>query len=304
MNRRVIVAALCLLWICAGGVWTAAVAQQEEPVSTGVIISVNGDVEVDRAEGMNSVDEGFVLMGGDTIIVKSGAHCSGFTPQGENFELDGPVELELPSSASAGVVDNVTRWVQRQLADWIGEGRRRPLTTRGGRDWSLTDEAPSPIIPAVDGAVRPGRFQLHWSTVPGVDRYEVTVAPEVGDEILRSVRDNNVMLDDLEPGGMYVWKVSPDVEGWGGHGGWRTFRVLTSDEATQLDEALKGLDDIAGGVLLLSVGLHDEAIYRFDAAAASGKDVRSAKLWRAQALADCGLYKQAYEDMIQLRGIE
>jgi hypothetical protein len=303
MNRRVIVAALCLLWICAGGVWTAAVAQQEGPVSTGVIVSIHGEVEVDRAGDRSAIDEGFVLMGGDTIIVKSGAHCGGFTPQGESFEIDGPVELELPDTAGEGVIDNVSRWVQRQLADWIGEGRRRPLTTRGGRDWSLTDEAPSPIIPAPDGAVRSGRPQLHWSTVPGVDRYQVTLAPEVGDEILRSVRDNNVTIEELEPGAQYVWKVGPDIEGWGGHGGWRGFRVLTHDEEAQLDEALKGLDDIAGGVLLLSVGLHDEAIYRFDAATASGTDVRSARLWRAQALADCGLYKQAYEDLIQLRGL-
>ena len=299
-RQSVIAVAMSVLLICLGGVAGA----EETAETTGVVVSVTGEVVVERSGDQLPVVEGFALMGDDTIIVKTGARCSGFTPLGESFALDGPVELQLSSGTSGGLVDNVSSWIQKQLADWIGESRRRPLTTRGGRDWSVALEAPSQIVPAVDGAVRSGKSQLYWSTVPGVDRYVVTVAPEFGDEIVRSVRDNGVTLEELEPGAEYVWKVGPDVEGWSGSGGWRAFRVLTSEEEADLDEALKHVDDLQAGVLLLSVGLHDEAVYRFDAVAASGAEVRSARLWRAQALADCGLYKEAYEDLARLREIE
>ncbi len=50
--------------------------------------------------------------------------------------------------------------------------------------------------------------------------------------------------------------------------------------------------------------LHDEAIYRFDVATASRDNSRSARLWRSQALADCGLHKEAYEDLIQARSLD
>jgi hypothetical protein len=190
-----------------------------------------------------------------------------------------------------------------QLADWMGESRRRPLTTRGVRDWTNVSEAPALILPASGGAVRPSRVEFRWSTVAGVDRYVLTVAPALGDEITKTARGNTASVDGLEPGGEYVWRVAPDVADWASGGSWREFRVLTLEEESQLDEALVGMGDLEAGVLLLSMGLHDEAIYRFDAAA-EGDDSRSAKHWRAQALADCGLYREAYDDLIQLRGSE
>jgi hypothetical protein len=79
---------------------------------------------------------------------------------------------------------------------------------------------------------------------------------------------------------------------------------MTPEEETRLDQAIDALGDLEAGVLLLSSGLHEEAIYRFDAAVASPEQTRSARLWRARAFADIGLYKQAYEDMIEARGDE
>jgi hypothetical protein len=242
-------------------------------------------------------------MEGDRIIVRTGARCTGFTPQGAGFELDGPSEFLIPSSEGSGLVGNVASWIRMQLADWMGESRRRPLTTRGVRDWARVSEAPALILPASGGAVRPSRVEFRWSTVAGVDRYVVTVAPAFGDEISKTARGNTTTLDDLDPGDEYVWRVAPDVADWAVQGGWREFRVLSREEEERLDEALVGLGDLEAGVLLLSMGLHDEAIYRFDAAVDGGA-VRSARHWRAQALADCGLYREAYDDLIQLRGDE
>jgi hypothetical protein len=287
-------------------VWLAvpAVASDEAPSSLGIVVSVAGEVMIERLDSQEAATEGFVLMGGDTIIVKAGARCSGFTPQGSDFALEGPSEYQIPTGADGGLVDNVTSWIQMQLADWVGESKRRPLTTRGARDWVTVSEAPTLILPASGGAVRYSCPELRWSAVPGVDRYVVTIAPALGDEITRMARGNTATLGELEPGAEYVWRVAPDIEGWGGRGTWREFRVLALEAEAQLDAALIGMDDLEAGVLLLSMGIHDEAIYRFDAAAASSDNSRSAKLWRSQALADCGLHREAYEDLIQVRGLD
>lgn len=278
-------------------------ASCDAPDTSGIVVSVTGDVKVERADAQEQATEGFTLVGGDRIIVKTGSRCSGFTPQGTGFELDGPSEYLIPSGEESGLVDNVASWIRMQLADWMGESRRRPLTTRGVRNWARVSEAPALILPASGGAVRPSRVEFRWSTVAGVDRYVLTVAPAVGDETTRTARGNTTTLDELEAGGEYVWRVAPDVADWAGRGGWREFRVLTLEEEEQLDEALVGMGDLEAGVLLLSMGLHDEAIYRFDSAA-EGDDARSARHWRAQALADCGLYREAYDDLIHLRGGE
>jgi hypothetical protein len=277
--------------------------QAEADASPGIVVSVAGSVTIERSGSQEEATEGFALRGGDRIILKTGARCSGFTPQGTDFELDGPSEFLIPSGEELGLVDNVTSWIKMQLADWMGESRRRPLTTRGVRDWDTVSETPALILPASGGAVRPSRVELRWSTVTGVDRYVVTVAPALGDELVLTARGNTTTLDQLDPGGEYVWRVAPDVADWAGSGGWREFRVLATEEEQRLDEALVGMDDLEAGVLLLSMGLHDEAIYRFDAAAA-GDNALSARHWRAQALAECGLYREAYDDLIQLRGNE
>jgi len=287
-------------------IWPAAlaIASDEAPPESGIVVSVVGEVSVDRADTQETATEGYVLRGGDTIIVKTGSRCTGFTPQGDSFTLDGPSEFQIPSGADGGLIDSVASWIQMQLADWVGESKRRPLTTRGVRDWATARDAPALILPAPGGSVRPSRSELRWSTVPGVDRYVVTIAPALGEEITRMARGSTTTLDEFEPGGEYVWRVAPDIEGWVGHGNWREFRVLDLDTETQLDAALVDMDDLEAGVLLLSMGIHDEAIYHLDAAVEAGSSGRSARLWRSQALAECGLYREAYEDLIQLRGSE
>jgi len=302
MTRKVVLTTTLTALLAAFALLTTPTTASCEDTS-GIVVSVAGDVTVERADTQEQATEGFTLVGGDRIIVKTGARCSGFTPQGADFDLDGPSEFLIPSGEESGLVDNVASWIRMQLADWMGESRRRPLTTRGVRDWDTVSEAPALILPASTGAVRPSRVELRWSTVAGVDRYVVTVAPALGDEIVKTARGNTTTLDELEPGGEYVWRVAPDVADWAGSGNWREFRVLTLEEEEQLDAALADMGDLEAGVLLLSMGLHDEAIYRFDSAA-EGDEASSARHWRAQALADCGLYREAYDDLIQLRGDE
>ncbi|MFH1501755.1 MAG: tetratricopeptide repeat protein [Candidatus Eisenbacteria bacterium] len=283
---------LCLfLPVAAGADW-----------SGGLMVSVNGEVVVRRGEVDELAKEGYVLREGDTIVVRMGGECSGFTPVGEAFDLKGPAEMQL--AAASGLGGDLAAWVRLQLADWIGESRRQPLRTRTVRDWSLPTEAPTQIIPASGGRVRPADARLYWSEVPGVGSYTLTIAPSAGEEVQRVVRDNGAVLEELVPGEEYVWKVQPEAEGWDGESGWRDFVVMTPEEEVRLDQAMEGLGDLEAGVLLLSSGLHEEAIYRFDVAVASASQVRSARMWRARAFADIGLYKQAYEDLIEARGNE
>jgi hypothetical protein len=166
-------------------------------------------------------------------------------------------------------------------------------------------DTPTQLIPAPNGRVRASEAEFYWATVPGIDSYLVTIVTADGDESSRLVRDHGVMLSDLEPGSEYVWKIQPAVEGWHGETRWRTFTVMTLAEEAELDQAIAGLGGLEAGVLLLTAGLHDEAIYRFDAAVAgNGDQARSARLWRARALADIGLYREAYKDVIQNQGME
>ncbi len=269
----------------------------------GLVVSVAGDVIVKRGEGEMPAREGFVLRDGDTVVAKTGATCTGFTPVGEEFNLVGPGEMQFAGGES-GAAGNLASWVRSQLADWIGESRRQPLRTRTVRDWAMPTEAPAQMIPAQDGKVRVEEAHLFWSEVPGVDSYLLTIAPADGNEVTRVVRDNGAVLEDLAPGEEYVWKVQPEADGWEGESGWRSFVVMTPDEEQRLDQAIDKLGDLEAGVLLLSSGLHEEAIYRFDTAVASPSQARSARMWRARAFADIGLYKQAYEDLLEARGEE
>jgi len=300
-KRTSFVQMIAALFVIALSLTPPVSAQQVED-GKGLVISSAGDVAVHRAGGEERVSEGFVLQDGDTIVIKPGARCVGFTPMGEPFSLDGPAQLVLTGTGDRGLVGNVASWIRTQLAQWIGESRRQPLTTRAVRQWDVAVDVPAPLVPAPNAKVRPGRASLMWSTVPGIDSYIVAIAPALGEESTRIVRGNSVVIDDLLPGEEYVWKVRPSMDGWMGEAGWRAFRVLTAEEEKQVDVAIERLDDLEAGVLLLSTGLHEEAVYRFDAVVSSGVDAAAAQLWRAQALAEIGLYQQAYEDLIQLRG--
>jgi hypothetical protein len=306
MFPRTLMAALAAM-ILAAVPWAPAAAQTEEGApATGIIVSVDGEAFVDRAGVREPVVEGYVLEHGDVITVKAGGRCTGFTPAGEPFRLEGPSELRLPTASEQGILNKVSGWIREQLTQWIGQTRRRPLVTRTLlRDWDVAIDTPTQLIPAPDGRVRSSNAEFYWATVPGIDSYLVTVVAADGEEMSRLVRDHGVVLSDLVPGGEYVWKVEPAVEGWHGETRWRAFTVMTPEEEAELDEAVAGLGGLEAGVLLLTAGLHDEAIYRFDAAiAGNGDQVRSARLWRARALADIGLYREAYRDVIQNQGAD
>jgi hypothetical protein len=79
---------------------------------------------------------------------------------------------------------------------------------------------------------------------------------------------------------------------------------MTADEEGSLEAALEDLGDLEAGVLLISSGLHEEAVARFDVVVSAGAEARSARLWRARAMADVGLYKDAYEDLMAAGGSE
>ncbi len=287
-----------LLILCGTLSSFAASAEEKAEEGNGLIVSVSGEVVVHRTESRTEAVEGFALREGDTVVVRMGGACSGFTPAGERFDLSGPAELALAPAAGDGALSAVSSWIRRQITQWVGESHRQPLTTRSVRDWEYVLDAPQPLLPAPGGALRPGDARLRWGSLPGVESYSVTVAPEKGDEIRRTARGHDLLLHDLEPGAEYVWKVGPSIEGLRTESRWRAFRVLAPEEEADLDKALDGLDPVDAGVLLLSVGLHGEAIFRFDAAVASEESARSAHLWRARAFADVGLYEEAYEDLL------
>jgi hypothetical protein len=306
MLARFLTVAVVALALAMGAAASATAQAEGEPQATGIIVSVDGEAVVDRGGVTEPVVEGYVLEHGDVIIVMAGGRCTGFTPAGEPFQLAGPAELRLPDASEHGLLDQVSQWIREQLTEWIGQTRRRPLVTRTLlRDWDVTIDTPTQLIPAPDGRVRPSEAEFYWATVPGIDSYLVTIVSADGDEMGRLVRDHGVVLSDLEPGAEYVWKVEPAVEGWHGETRWRTFTVMTKAEEAELDAVVSGLRDLEAGVLLLTAGLHDEAIYKFDATiSGNGDQARSARLWRARALADIGLYRDAYKDVIQNQGIE
>jgi len=280
--------------------WLPASAATERTV--GLVVSVEGSVSVANGGKVREAVEGLVLEPGDTVIVKIGATCSGFGLDGESFDIKGPAELVMIKPEPEGTVDKVRAFIARQLSQWSGASRGRSLVARGVRDWELVSAVPAPVLPANDGAVRGGDIRFVWSTVQGVDRYVLTIAPENGEEDRQTIRGHMFIRDDLAPGTHYVWKVRTQDPASQAVSQWHSFYVMTADEEKQVDESLAGLADLEAGVLLLSLGLTGEAINRFDAAVAADPGSRSALRWRAEALADVGLYKDAYTDLVKTLG--
>jgi len=287
---------------CAGlllGAWMARAAS-DRPV--GLIIAVEGGVAIAHGAELKDAVEGLVLEPGDTLVVKIGGRCSGFGVDGQSFDVKGPAELVMSLPSPEGRVDKVFAFISRQLSQWSGASRSRSLVARSARDWELVSSVPSPVIPANDGTVRGGEARFVWTTVQGIDRYVMTIAPEDGDEIKQTIRGHMFNRDDLKPGTRYVWKVQAQDGGSPAGSQWNSFYVLTAEEEKQIDDSLAGLGDLEAGVLLLSLGLTREAINHFDAAVASDPDNRSALRWRAEALAAVGLYKDAYEELVKTLG--
>jgi hypothetical protein len=285
-------------------VWFAPSPAAAADAAVGVVVASAGRTEVRRAGERIPAAEGSVLMPGDTLVASGAAECSGFAPTGERFELRGPAQLVLEAPTEGGVIDDIGHWIRRQIAQWIGESRRQPLTMRSARDWEVRLTAPAPVIPAANARVRPGPVRLVWTALAGVDRYTVTYAPASGAETQRTCRGSATVLEDLTPGEEYVWKARPAIEGWQGDGPWSAFRVMTRDEERRLDSALQGLGDLEAGVLLLSTGLPAEAVERFDAVDPAGAAARAARLWRGRALYEMGLYREACQDLMQPGGAD
>lgn len=264
----------------------------------GLIITVSGEVNVSSEKESKPAIEGYVLQEGDTVIVKIGARCGGFGLDGEPFKLTGPSLLVLTVRSKSGT-SKIAAMIARQLAQWAGEGRRKALVSRGIRDWQRPVKVPAPIIPASDGCVRPNRSGLCWTTIAGVVSYTVSIAPTEGKELHRTIHGHKFTLDDLESGMNFVWKIGAKVDGTWMNSVWSSFRIMELEEENQLDEALSGLSELEAGVVLFTVGLHEEAIYRLDAAVDCETDRRSALSWRAKVLASIGFHKEAYEDVLK-----
>ncbi len=303
--RHTVVAVLVALFVLAP--LSAGNAEQSDSSGsgTGVIVAVTGDVTVHSGGASRLAAEGLVLEAGDTLVIQVGGTCTGFTPYGESFSLEGPSELRLAPSRDGSVVGHVSSWVKSQLTQWIGARHRQPLVTRSLlRHWDQEVNVPQPLVPAPDGRVRGSGSEFRWAAVPGVDAFTILLVSETDEETERLVRGQSLTLDDLTPGQEYVWKVKAQAGEWAAESSWRSFRVMTADEEESLEVALEDLGDLEAGVLLLSSGLHEEAVARFDIAVSAAVDGRSARLWRARAMADVGLYKDAYEDLMAAGGSE
>ena len=302
IRHSFLIAALVLALVCVCHLPIAAEPNGAPPACAGIIVSVDGDVAVHGA-ARERATEGFVLEEGDTVVVMVGGTCTGFTPVGEAFDIEGPAEIQLPVPQEKRIVDRVSGWIRSQLAEWIGKSRAQPLLTRSVlRLGDASIDVPTQLVPAPQGRVRPDAARLRWAGVFGIDTYAVELASSSGHRSERIARGHSIVIEGLTPGEKYVWKVRPVSDDWGGEARWRAFRVMEPQEERSLDLALQNLGSLETGVLLLTAGLHEEAIQRFDVAVSIGAKDHSARFWRSQALADVGLHKEAYEDLVKARG--
>jgi len=265
----------------------------------GVVAASDGEVVVRRDGAVRTVHAGFALQPGDSLVIRQNARCKGFSPVGEPFDREGPALVVFANAAEKNFRTRVSRWIAEQLAQWVGESRSRPLITRSGREWDVREAVPAPMIPAPNGCVRAGNPFFCWKRGGGVGSYTVTITSEGGGESSSTVQGNTFTPRDIEPGKSYAWKVAMKVGDADLSSPWREFRVMSEDEEQRLDESLADLSDLMAGIVLLSAGVHDEALYRFDAAVNEGTDREAALLWRSRALAAIGLHEEAYTDVLQ-----
>jgi|GEM_PF-3867655 len=290
----------CLVLAVTAAFFALQSAHADEPQDrSGLIIGVKGDVSVVRGQVEKPAVQGSILELGDTLIVKIGAWCEGFNTLGEHFELTGPAQLATTKSVINELEGGIIGWISRQLTQWCGQSRYQALATRSVRDWDEPMESPLPLFPAPDGRVRFSESRFVWRSLPEADAYLVALALADGDEIRQRIRGHKLLKRDLEAGMEYVWKVDSEIGDGVVGSQWRQFRVLTREEEAMLDQAVANVNDLAAGVLLLSSGLHEEAILRLDAAYMSNETRSSALLWRAQAFAEVGLFQHAYADLLE-----
>jgi hypothetical protein len=289
-----------LILVCVTAAAFAAEPEGEVSVCAGLVVSTEGDVTVVRNGAALPATEGFVLAGDDVVVVRGEGTCAGFTVAGGTFELKGPAELRLSGFAERGVLGRTADWISAQSAKLMRGGSRKLLITRAiPEDREVLASAPGPLLPAPDGQVRPSEPEFYWTTVPEIETYLVTFLSAAGEETTELVEGHHVRFDAAVPGGAYAWRIEPSVTGALWQSEWRSFRVMTEEDEQKLDLALSELDDLECGVLLMAVGLHAEAVDRFDTVITSGRRSHSAHVWRAKALAELGLYRNAYEDLLE-----
>ena len=285
-----------LIWVCSPLV--AAEASEKPLVCRGIVVSLEGGVSADRDGAVQSIAEGFILLEGDVIVLRTGARCTVLAASGQVLRLEGATEYRLVGPSEEELVDEVATWIRRQFAQWAGRSRREVLVLRESpRDWEIEFEAPQQLIPAPGGRVRRDNTELLWGTIAGIDTYLVTLVSKSGGEVSRVVRGSRLELIDLVEGEEYVWSVQPSLTGWDSDRTWRDFYVMDSQDEKLLDLAMDGMDDLSAGVLLLCTGRHDEAIPRLDAAVAAAGNSHSALMWRAKALWEIGLCAEACEGL-------
>jgi hypothetical protein len=263
----------------------------------GIVAAVEGDVSIHRADGRSVAKIQSAVQIGDTIVAKLGSYCSGITPNGNHFELKGPGRIVFTKPKDESLIDKIKEYILLQISQLTGQRRSVAAISRGAIDFDYAGEPSAPIMPADGGRVRASSQSFFWKTVHGIDDYVVTIETADGDATTYTVRGHSMTRDDLEPGQKYFWKVIPTVKDLRASARLHPFTVMQHDEEKMLDASLEDLPDLECGVLLLSAGLHGEAILRFKSVISSGTNVRSATQWKSRAMADMGLYQEAYETL-------
>jgi hypothetical protein len=226
---------------------------------------------------------------------------------GDRFELSAfsnPATLFFPSDRDRAQ-SRIAAWVADKITNWGSMSSYfMPLLTRSARDWNYRTDAGRPIIPTAGGCVRASQSVFVWTTDEGIEFYDVTIAHEQEKGTSLTIRDHAIIKNDLQPGGNYYWKVTPKIDGYQRIPQWVPFTVMSAEAEKTLDASLAELPDLEAGIVLLSVGLHGEAIQRFDAAASVETCRKAALIWRAKSLAALELCEEAYRDLMEASEIQ
>ncbi|MDD3643795.1 MAG: hypothetical protein PHQ19_10075 [Candidatus Krumholzibacteria bacterium] len=276
-------------------VFPQSVLGEKEGAKSGLIVEIDGDVIIRRESGPHQAYPSFVLRAGDTIVVDKASRCSGFTPGGMAFALRESEKMIMTTSSKGGL----GRWFGGQLLDFTGETSIRTLLTRSSRGWNVDVRALLQLFPAHQGSVRPGEPEFFWRLYPGIDRYRVTVIGSDGTQFERVTNGCRIMIEDLQPGTEYDWRVEPALDCWTAQSRWSHFRVMTREEESALDSVLVDLPELEAAVLLFISGLCGEAVDRLDFMIESGRGGPSVFMWRAKALAAAELYAEANVDLMR-----
>jgi len=267
---------------------------------SGLIVMVNGGVTVHGRFQAADAWEGFALAPGDSVTLATGARVMGFAPSGEPFDYEGPGAHTFTTVAPK-FRNRVYDYTRERIAAWPGLGELDPFGTPASYDWEAVATEATPMIPADGGAVRPTQSRFWWQAIEGIRRYEVEISWDDGGRTRRkryTVSDaNRLFLDDLEPGRSYEWLVRTK-DGKRLESDRHAFRVLTHDEVSTLKDITYGLPEVMAGALMLTAGLHEEAIQYFDAALTLSQYRRSTLVWRSRAFGEVGRYDAAYRDLL------